>query len=83
MSSNTFVGDKLVGELPSQATQQLSNEELTKQEAQRLKEGASEPGANKRAGVASRDPAGECCCPTLAGFDTVNSELVLKRCSSL
>ncbi|EIM86314.1 uncharacterized protein STEHIDRAFT_157815 [Stereum hirsutum FP-91666 SS1] len=57
MSSTTFVGNKPVDEIPSQATQQLSNEELTRQEVQRLKEGASEPGANKRAGVASRDPA--------------------------
>lgn len=73
MSSTTFVGNKPVDEIPSQATQQLSNEELTRQEVQRLKEGASEPGANKRAGVASRDPAGECFSPSSAGLDAVNS----------
>lgn len=59
MSSTTFVGDKPVDQLSPEDTQSLSNEELTKQEAQRLKEGAKEPGMNKRAGVASRDPAGE------------------------
>lgn len=58
MSSTTFVGNKPVDEVPSQATQKLSDEELTKQEAQRLKEGASEAGANKRAGAASLNPSG-------------------------
>ncbi|TFK48823.1 hypothetical protein OE88DRAFT_1664012 [Heliocybe sulcata] len=57
-TTHNFVGDKLVDELPSQATQKLSDDDLTKKEAQRLQGGAQEPGANKRAGAASLDPSG-------------------------
>lgn len=54
----SFVGNKQVDphNLPKSSTQKIPDEELDKREAQRLKEGAKEPGANKVAGAASRDP---------------------------
>ncbi|KAJ3574754.1 hypothetical protein NP233_g1554 [Leucocoprinus birnbaumii] len=57
----SFVGNKQVDSrnLPASSTQKVPDEELDRQEARRLKEGAQEPGANKAAGVASRDPAGD------------------------
>ncbi|EMD39471.1 hypothetical protein CERSUDRAFT_91979 [Gelatoporia subvermispora B] len=54
MSSQNFVGNTPVDKFPSQATQQISDEELTKAEAHR--DPNQQPGANKRAGVATRDP---------------------------
>ena len=52
-----FVGDKPVDSFPAGATDKIPNDELAKREAERLAQGAQEPGAGKRAGVASRDPA--------------------------
>ena len=64
MSTQNFVGTKPVDQFPSDATAKIPDSELDKREAQR--DAAHEPGANKRAGVASRDPAGMSklhCCP--------------------
>jgi len=54
----SFVGDKRVDKLPESSTRKISDEELDKKEARRLKAGAKEPGTNKLAGAASRDPKG-------------------------
>ncbi|KZT22813.1 hypothetical protein NEOLEDRAFT_1216217 [Neolentinus lepideus HHB14362 ss-1] len=56
-TTHNFVGDKLVDELPAQATQKINDDELTKREAQRLQNGAREAGVNKRAGAAALDPS--------------------------
>lgn len=57
----SFIGNKQVDprNLPQSSTQKIPDEELNKREAERLKEGAKEPGANKAAGAASRNPQGE------------------------
>ncbi|XP_006461525.1 hypothetical protein AGABI2DRAFT_118406 [Agaricus bisporus var. bisporus H97] len=54
----SFIGNKQVDprNLPQSSTQKIPDEELNKREAERLKEGAKEPGANKAAGAASRNP---------------------------
>jgi len=54
----SFIGDKRVDKLPESSTRKISDEELDKREARRLKAGAKEPGINKLAGAASRDPKG-------------------------
>ncbi|KAG2122435.1 hypothetical protein BD769DRAFT_973229 [Suillus cothurnatus] len=52
-----FVGDTPVDSFPSEATQKIPDDELTKKEAERLtKCEQKEPGAGKRAGAASRNP---------------------------
>jgi len=55
-----FVGDKRVDphKLPESSTRKISDEELDRKEARRLKTGAKDPGTNKLAGAASRDPKG-------------------------
>lgn len=61
MVKQNFVGDKPVDSFPPEAIKKIPEEQLTKSELQRLSEskGADKvPGANKRAGVATRDPAG-------------------------
>lgn len=59
MVTQNFVGDKPVDAFPPEAIQKIPDDELTKRELERLSKGADkEPGANKRAGVATRDPAG-------------------------
>lgn len=59
----SFVGDKRVDphKLPESSTRKISDEELDKQEARRLKAGAMDPGTNKLSGAASRDPKGRWC----------------------
>ncbi|KAI9566258.1 hypothetical protein HD554DRAFT_2118816 [Boletus coccyginus] len=58
MVTQNFVGDKPVDTFPPEATHRIPDDELTKREQQRLsKDADKEPGANKRAGVATRDPA--------------------------
>ncbi|KAH7884991.1 hypothetical protein F5I97DRAFT_1810220 [Phlebopus sp. FC_14] len=58
MPTQTFVGDKPVEHAPEEATRKIPDEALTEREAERLAKGdAKEPGANKRAGAASRDPS--------------------------
>ncbi|KAI0063754.1 hypothetical protein BV25DRAFT_1823794 [Artomyces pyxidatus] len=59
MSEAKFVNDQLVDEYPTEATQKIDDDELTKREIQRLSnsEKPDEPGVSKRAGAASRDPA--------------------------
>jgi hypothetical protein len=55
-----FVGDTPVDSFPSEATQKIPDDEITKKEAERLtKCEQKEPGAGKRAGAASRNPDGE------------------------
>ncbi|PCH40548.1 hypothetical protein WOLCODRAFT_68396 [Wolfiporia cocos MD-104 SS10] len=54
MSTN-FVGKEPVDQFPPESISKIDEEELTRREAQR--DPAKEPGANKRAGVATRDPA--------------------------
>ncbi|KAG1729005.1 hypothetical protein EDB19DRAFT_132616 [Suillus lakei] len=52
-----FVGDTPVDSFPSEATQKISDDELTKKEVERLSKGEQkEPGAGRRAGAASRNP---------------------------
>ncbi|GJE98071.1 hypothetical protein PsYK624_142930 [Phanerochaete sordida] len=55
MVEQTFVGNKPVDQLPSEAAQKIPDEHLDKLEASR--NASEQPGANKRAGIASRDPA--------------------------
>ena len=62
MTSQNFVGDKLVDDFPPQTIQKGDEGDLTKREAQR--DPGVEPGANKRAGAASRNPAGGCSTPS-------------------
>jgi len=59
MVTQNFVGDKPVDAFPPEATDKIPDDELTKREQQRLSkpDADKEPGANKRAGVATRDPA--------------------------
>jgi len=56
----SFIGDKRVDphKLPESSTRKISDEELDKKEARRLEAGAKEPGTNRLAGAASRDPKG-------------------------
>jgi hypothetical protein len=56
----SFIGNKQVDprHLPESNIQKIPDEELNKREAERLKDGAKEPGANKAAGAASRNPRG-------------------------
>ena len=57
MVTQNFVGDKPVDKFPPEAIQKIPDDELTKRELIRLSKGADkEPGANRRAGVATRDP---------------------------
>ncbi|KIJ07188.1 hypothetical protein PAXINDRAFT_19610 [Paxillus involutus ATCC 200175] len=58
MVTQNFVGDKPVDSFPTEAIQRIPDDVLTKRELERLSKGdAKEPGANRRAGVATRDPA--------------------------
>ncbi|KIK58116.1 hypothetical protein GYMLUDRAFT_228408 [Collybiopsis luxurians FD-317 M1] len=57
MSTQNFVGNKPVDQLPSEAKQQVDLNKLEQQEKQRLEKGAPEGGSATRAAVASRDPA--------------------------
>lgn len=59
MVEQTFVGDKPVEQLPTEAAQKIPDDKLDKAEAQR--DPSQQPGANVRAGIATRDPEGECC----------------------
>jgi len=54
MPTHNFVGGKPVDSIPSEATQKIDETELTKEEIHR--DPKEQPGANKRAGVATRDP---------------------------
>lgn len=55
-----FVGDTPVDSFPSEATQQIPDDELAKKEVKRLSKGEQKgPGAGKRAGAASRNPDGK------------------------
>ena len=77
MSTQNFIGTNSVDQFTSGATARIPDSELNKHEAQR--DPTQESGANKRAGVASRDPAGMSLmhprpCPwlsTASEFDTV------------
>lgn len=67
MVTQNFVGDKPVDNFPPGAIRKIPDDELTKRELERLSKGADkEPGANKRAGVATRDPARTSIHPTLS-----------------
>jgi len=55
MTKQNFVGTEPVDQFPPESVSKIDDNELTKREAQR--DPAKEPGANKRAGVATRDPA--------------------------
>ncbi|KAG6379436.1 hypothetical protein JVT61DRAFT_11906 [Boletus reticuloceps] len=58
MVTQHFVGNKPVEAFPPEAIRKIPDDVLTRRELNRLSKGADkEPGANKRAGVASRDPA--------------------------
>jgi hypothetical protein len=55
-----FVGDTPIDSFPSEATQKIPDDELTKKEVERLSKGEQkDPGAGRRAGAASRNPDGE------------------------
>lgn len=54
MSTQKFVGTQPVDEFSAEAVAKVDDDELTKREINR--DSAKEPGANKRAGVATRDP---------------------------
>lgn len=56
MTEQKFVGDKLVDEYPGSVLQKADDVELTRKEVKR--DPAKQPGANKREGIASRNPAG-------------------------
>ena len=56
MVDQTFVGDKPVEQLPQEAKDKIPDPKLDKMEAHR--DPKVQPGANRRAGIASRDPAG-------------------------
>ncbi|CCL99758.1 uncharacterized protein FIBRA_01780 [Fibroporia radiculosa] len=55
MTTQNFIGTDPVDRFPPEATSKIDDNELTKREVQR--DSTKEPGANKRAGVASRNPA--------------------------
>jgi hypothetical protein len=57
----SFIGNKQVDSrnIPESNTQKIPDMELDNREAERLKKGAQEPGGNKTAGAASRDPKGK------------------------
>lgn len=57
MTKQNFVNTEPVDEFPPEAVQKIDDDELTKRETNR--DSAKEPGANKRAGAATRDPARE------------------------
>ena len=57
MVEQTFVGDKPIDQLPSQTTSKIPDEELDKLES--MWDSMTQPGTGKRAGIASRDPAGK------------------------
>lgn len=54
----SFVGDKQVNphKIPESNTRKIPDQELDKREVRRLRAGATDPGTNKLAGAASRDP---------------------------
>ncbi|KAF9237973.1 hypothetical protein BU15DRAFT_48160 [Melanogaster broomeanus] len=57
MYFQNWVGNTPVDWFPSAAIQKIPDEVLTRRELERLAKGANkEPGANRRAGVATRDP---------------------------
>lgn len=56
-TTQNFTGTEPVDQFPHEVAEKIDDDELTRREAQR--DSALEPGANKRAGVATRDPAGE------------------------
>ena len=56
MPTQKFVGTKPVDDFPPEAVAKIPDDELNKREANR--DPAKEPGANKRAGAATRDPKG-------------------------
>lgn len=55
MTEQKFVGDKPVDEFPSSVLQKADDDKLTRKEVGR--DPAKQPGANKREGITSRDPA--------------------------
>lgn len=57
MVKQNFVGDEPVDAFPSEAIQKVDEDELTRRELHR--DPAKEPGANRREGVASRNPTGK------------------------
>jgi hypothetical protein len=57
MVEQTFVNDKPVEQLPEESKQKIPDPKLDKMEAQR--DPSKTPGANKRAGIATRDPSGK------------------------
>ncbi|OSX57104.1 hypothetical protein POSPLADRAFT_1061805 [Postia placenta MAD-698-R-SB12] len=54
-TTKNFTGTEPVDQFPPEVTQKIDDDDLTQREAQRNP--AREPGANKRAGAATRDPA--------------------------
>ena len=58
MVEQNFVGDKPVDMFSEDAVKKVDDKELTHRGVHR--DIASQPGATKREGVASRDPAGKC-----------------------
>lgn len=55
-TTQNFVGNKIVDEFDSSTLQKPSDDELTRKEVRR--DPRQEPGANKREGVATKDPKG-------------------------
>lgn len=56
MTKQDFVGDKPVEKIPEDAKKKIADEELMKEDLERLSKTDHEPGAAVRAGVATRDP---------------------------
>ncbi|ESK82181.1 hypothetical protein Moror_14461 [Moniliophthora roreri MCA 2997] len=57
MTTQKFVGNQPVDQIPAEAKQQVDLNKLEKKERERLAKGAPEGGSATRAAVASRDPA--------------------------
>ena len=66
----SFVGDKQVNphKIPESNTRKIPDQELDKREDRRLRAGATDPGTNKLAGAASRDPKGRCVATPVVPF---------------
>lgn len=56
MMKQDFVGDKSVEQIPEDARKKIPDEELIKEDVERLSKKDREPGVAVRAGVATRDP---------------------------
>lgn len=57
MTKQNFVGDQPVEQIPEDAKKKIADEELVKEDIDRLSKKDHQPGAAVRAGVATRDPS--------------------------